>query len=255
MVVTRSGYDCNQESQVTERNRWVGCFKSLAAWVRDFISVTFLIGVRDSRLSCWNVSLVLSRTLLYALWLLLVTGLVQALRHEPEQQTGLARVIDALVGSAPSQTRQDFHELPESSKGRRSLSFELHQLDAAGLLSGLDAPTPGPAGSTSPSTPPGPAGSTSPATPPTPPGPAGSTSPTTPPTPGSPMPGPPPYRIFSWVTFASGIIGGIVSLLSAVAGLYGVALWLQCARAVRNAENEVRRRALQPGEGEELEAV
>ena len=57
------------------------------------------------------------------------------------------------------------------------------------------------------------------------------------------------------VTFAAGIIGGIVSLLSAVAGLYGVALWLQCARAVRNSENEVRRRALQPGEGEELEAV
>ena len=232
MVVTRSGYDSNQESQVTGRSGWIGCCKSFAAWVRDFIAVTFLFGVKDSRFSIWNVSLVLSRALLYALWLLLVTGLVQALRHEPENQTGLARVIDALVGSAPSQGEQDFHKLPEAMRERRSLSFDLHQLDAARLISRLAAPASAPAGSTSPTTPPTPG------------------SP-----PGSPMPGPPPYRIFSWVTFASGIIGGIVSLLSAVAGQYGFALWLHCARAVRNAENEVRRRALQPGEGEELEAV
>ena len=230
MVVTRSGYDSNQESggQVV-RSGWIGCCKSFAAWVRDFIAVTFLFGVKDSRFSLWNVSLVLSRALLYALWLLLVTGLVQALRHEPENQTALARIIDALVGTAPSQGEQDFHKLPErdAERERRSLNFDLHQLDAARLISRLAAPAPAAAGSTSPTTP--------------------GTSPTT--------PGSPPYRIFSWVTLASGILGGIISLLSAVAGLYGFALWLHCARAIRNAENEVRRRTLQPGGGEELEAV
>ena len=238
MVVTRSGYDSNQESggQVV-RSGWIGCCKGFAAWIRDFVAVTFLFGVKDSRFSLWNVSLVLSRALLYALWLLLVTGLVQALRHEPENQTALARIIDTLVGTAPSQGEQDFHKLPErdAERERRSLNFDLHQLDAARLISRLAAPAPAAPG-TSPTTPGATPGS-SPSTP--------GTSPTT--------PGSPPFRIFSWVTLASGITGGIISLLSAVAGLYGFALWLHCARAIRNAENEVRRRrTLQPGGGEEL---
>ena len=80
--------------------------------------MTFFTGVKDPGFSIWNVSLVLSRALLYVLWFLLVTGLVQALRHEPENQTGLARVIDTLVGSAPSQTEQNFHGLPNAIKER-----------------------------------------------------------------------------------------------------------------------------------------
>ena len=233
--------------------------------------MTFLTGVKDSSFSIWNVSLVLSRAFLYVLWFLLVTGLVQALRHEPENQTGLARVIDALVGSAPSQTGQNFHEMPEAIRERRSISFDLHQFDAAGLISHLAAPTPAPGSTSTPGSTPAPStptpGSTStPGSTPAPSAPTpGSTS-----TPGSTpaadeglstptsdedLSSPVPYRIFPMVTLAAGVIGGLVALLLVAAGLYGVALWIQCTHAVRNSGNQVRRCAFQSGECGELEEV
>ena len=88
--------------------------------------MTFFTGVKDPGFSIWNVSLVLSRALLYVMWFLLVTGLVQALRYEPEDQTGLARVIDTLVGSAPaSQTGQGFQGLPRRNEASGSTSINL----------------------------------------------------------------------------------------------------------------------------------
>ena len=208
MAVLRSGYDSSAQSQVEPRSRTVSLLKGAAVWMKDFISLTFFTGVPSPGLSLWNTSLILARGLLYVLYLLLVTGLIQALRAEtPDQETSLGRVIGALV--------RDQSAIPGEPQNRkkRNIDLGLNYLEAEEIISRLAGASP-PARTSSASPP----ASTSAA--------AGETADLGGKTGLS-------FQAFSFFTFSAAVGGGFIAILLIGAGLLGVSLWIQCAHSMR----------------------
>ena len=212
MAVLRSGYDSSAQSQVEPRSRTVSLLKGAAVWMKDFISLTFFTGVPSPGLSLWNTSLILARGLLYVLYLLLVTGLIQALRAEtPDQETSLGRVIGALV--------RDQSAIPGEPQNRkkRNIDLGLNYLEAEEIISRLAGASP-PARTSSASPPASPPASTSAA--------AGETADLGGKTGLS-------FQAFSFFTFSAAVGGGFIAILLIGAGLLGVSLWIQCAHSMR----------------------
>ena len=212
MAVLRSGYDSSAQSQVEPRSRTVSLLKGAAVWMKDFISLTFFTGVPSPGLSLWNTSLILARGLLYVLYLLLVTGLIQALRAEtPDQETSLGRVIGALV--------RDQSAIPGEPQNRkkRNIDLGLNYLEAEEIISRLAGASP-PARTSSASPPTSPPASTSAA--------AGETADLGGKTGLS-------FQAFSFFTFSAAVGGGFIAILLIGAGLLGVSLWIQCAHSMR----------------------
>ena len=225
MAVLRSGYDSSAQSQVEPRSRTVSLLKGAAVWMKDFISLTFFTGVPSPGLSLWNTSLILARGLLYVLYLLLVTGLIQALRAEtPDQETSLGRVIGALV--------RDQSAIPGEPQNRkkRNIDLGLNYLEAEEIISRLAGASP-PARTSSASPPASPPARTSSASPPA--SPPASTSAAAGETADLGGKTGLSFQAFSFFTFSAAVGGGFIAILLIGAGLLGVSLWIQCAHSMR----------------------
>ena len=127
MPVTRSGYDTTAQAPARERSKITAAAKGTVLWLRDFTSLVFFTGVPNPGFTLWNVSLVLTRYVCYALWLLLITGMIQSLQAE---DTGLSNIIDKLVKTQPTtelnhRTKRDIHLL------------EIQPMDAERMVSQL----------------------------------------------------------------------------------------------------------------------
>ena len=127
MPVTRSGYDTTAQAPARERSKITAAAKGTVLWLRDFTSLVFFTGVPNPGFTLWNVSLVLTRYVCYALWLLLITGMIQSLQAE---DTGLSNIIDKLVKTQPTtelnhRTKRDIHLL------------EIQPMDAEKMISQL----------------------------------------------------------------------------------------------------------------------
>ena len=127
MPVTRSGYDTTAQAPARERSKITAAAKGTVLWFRDFTSLVFFTGVPNPGFTLWNVSLVLTRYVCYAFYLLLITGMIQSLQAE---DTGLSNIIDKLVRTQPTA------ELHHRAKREIHL-LEIKPMDAEKMISKL----------------------------------------------------------------------------------------------------------------------